>query len=295
MASVLFSNNASAALASSITSVSTVITVTTGAGAQFPAITGGNYFYATLTDSSNNLEIVKVTARSSDVLTVVRGQEGTTPRAYAAADKLELRVTTAALTEYVTLAIADAVSATKQALYPVGSVYTNSINATNPASLLGFGTWAAFGAGRVPVGFDSTNALFDSAEETGGSADANVVSHTHTYSATTGTESASHTHTAYVTDPGHGHTVWSDDNIQLGTMPGGTSGQRQISNGDLGGRANFYRAVANSTGITVANGTQSASHTHSVSGTTADANIGTSATNKNYQPYITVYMWKRTA
>ena len=97
MAALLFSNNASAALASSITTSSTTITVTTGAGAQFPGISSGNFFYATLTDSSNNLEIVKVTARASDVLTVVRAQEGTTARAYAAADKIELRVTAAGM------------------------------------------------------------------------------------------------------------------------------------------------------------------------------------------------------
>jgi hypothetical protein len=65
-------------------------------------------------------------------------------------------------------------------LFPVGSIYTNATNATNPGTLLGFGTWTAFGAGRVMVGFDAGNALFDTAEETGGSADAITVSHTHT-------------------------------------------------------------------------------------------------------------------
>lgn len=104
MPSVLFSNNASASLASSITTSSTAITLTTGAGAQFPAISGGNYFYATLTDSSNNLEIVKVTARATDVLTVVRAQEGTTARAYAATDKIELRVTAAVMNSVAQLA-----------------------------------------------------------------------------------------------------------------------------------------------------------------------------------------------
>lgn len=104
MPSVLFSNNASGALASSITSAATTITLTTGAGAQFPAISGSNYFYATLTDSSNNLEIVKVTARATDVLTVVRAQEGTTARAYSAADKLELRVTAAVMNSLPQLA-----------------------------------------------------------------------------------------------------------------------------------------------------------------------------------------------
>jgi hypothetical protein len=94
---VLFTNNASATLASSITNVATVVNLTTGQGALFPALSGANYFYATLTDSSNNIEVVKVTARTSDALTVVRGQEGTTARAYNAADKLEIRVTAAGL------------------------------------------------------------------------------------------------------------------------------------------------------------------------------------------------------
>lgn len=104
MPSVLFSNNASGALASSITTSATTITLTTGGGAQFPGIAAGNYFYATLTDSSNNLEIVKVTARASDVLTVVRAQEGTPARAYAAADKIELRVTAAVMNSLPQLA-----------------------------------------------------------------------------------------------------------------------------------------------------------------------------------------------
>jgi hypothetical protein len=110
---ILFSNNASGALASSITTAATTITLTTGAGAQFPAISGGNYFYATLTDASNNLEIVKVTARASDVLTVVRAQEGTIARAYAAADKLELRVTAVVMESLVQVTGDQAISGTK--------------------------------------------------------------------------------------------------------------------------------------------------------------------------------------
>jgi microcystin-dependent protein len=128
---------------------------------------------------------------------------------------------------------------------------------------LGFGTWVAFGAGRVPVGFDSGNPLFDTAEETGGSANATVVSHDHTYSATTGNQSANHT-----------HSPTSGNFLVTGTSPYALS---------LGSEV----AVASSTG------TQSADHTHNVSGTTAST--GSSGTNANYQPYITVYMWKRTA
>jgi hypothetical protein len=94
---VKFSNNASGTLASSITTASTTLTLTTGQGALFPSLASGEYFYATLVDSSNNLEIIKVTARSTDVFTVVRAQDNTTARAFIGGDRLELRPTAAAL------------------------------------------------------------------------------------------------------------------------------------------------------------------------------------------------------
>jgi len=161
--------------------------------------------------------------------------------------------TTIATTAFVQAAIA--------LLYPVGSVYTNATVSTNPATLLGFGTWTAFGAGRVMVGFDSSNALFDAAEETGGSANAIVVSHTHTATTTS-------------TDSGHSH--------------GSTVGSGFISNGgseQLAGGNNLNFGRPNTT----------ATATASISSTTTVASAGSSGTNANYQPYITVYAWKRTA
>lgn len=53
-------------------------------------------------------------------------------------------------------------------IYPIGSIYTNATDNTNPGSLLGFGTWVAFAQGRVPVGINGSDADFDTAEETGG-------------------------------------------------------------------------------------------------------------------------------
>ena len=160
-------------------------------------------------------------------------------------------------------AIAAAVAAAKSALYPVGSIYTNAANATNPATLLGFGTWTAFGAGRVLVGLNAADPLFDTAEETGGSKDSVVVSHTHT---------------ATVSDPGHTHTLTSgtaNTNSDVGTLIGSTGviGGYSGSNG----QASSFVSTA-TTGITVSNST-----------------TGSSGTNANLQPYITVYMWKRTA
>ena len=145
-------------------------------------------------------------------------------------------------------------------LYPVGSVYTNASVSTNPGTLLGFGTWTAFGAGRVPVGFDSSNALFDSAEETGGSADAITVSHTHT---------------ATSTDSGHTHTTtWN--NINDFTQGSLSPGAEQSPDDTQG----TFNIATNSSTANI---------------TTTVASAGSSGTNANYQPYITVYMWKRTA
>jgi hypothetical protein len=94
---VKFTNNASGTLASSITTSSTTITLTTGQGAQFPSLAAGEFFFATLVDSSNNLEIVKVTGRATDVLTIVRAQDNTSARAFVGGDRFELRPVAAAL------------------------------------------------------------------------------------------------------------------------------------------------------------------------------------------------------
>ena len=72
-----------------------------------------------------------------------------------------------------------------ETVYPVGSIYINAAVATNPATLLGFGTWVAFGAGRVIVGLNASDSDFDTAQETGGAKThtltvAEIPSHTHT-------------------------------------------------------------------------------------------------------------------
>jgi hypothetical protein len=150
-----------------------------------------------------------------------------------------------------------------QAVYPVGSIYINAGVTTNPATLLGFGTWVAFAAGRVMVGLNGADPLFDALEETGGSKDATLVSHSHTFSGTT----------SGVGNHQHGATVYSG----LPTSPDGARFQMTDS--------------VNVRGTAETNG--SGAHDHTYSGTTSTQ--GSSATNANLQPYITVAMWKRTA
>lgn len=94
---IQFGNNAYGTLSQAYATTATSIVLTTGHGARFPTLTGSQYFFATLLDTSNNLEIIKVTARTNDTLTVVRAQEGTTARAFSTNDRIELRVTAGGL------------------------------------------------------------------------------------------------------------------------------------------------------------------------------------------------------
>ena len=127
-------------------------------------------------------------------------------------------------------------------VYPVGSIYINASDGTNPGTLLGFGTWVAFGAGRVPVGIDATQTEFDTAGETGGAK----------------------THTLTLSEiPSHRHEVGSKDS----------------SAGD-GGAFNeeFVEQYGDTTnGPAVPTSYQGGGSAHN-----------------NLQPYIVVYMWKRT-
>lgn len=106
----LFANNATGYLDSSISNSATSITLVTGQGSAFPNPTGGDYFFLTLTDSSNNLEIVKVTARSSDTFTIVRAQQGTSATPFPSGSEAELRVTKSNLDNFTQLSGAQTVS-----------------------------------------------------------------------------------------------------------------------------------------------------------------------------------------
>lgn len=96
-----YANNAKTTLNGAITNVATSIVVTDGS--VFPTLGGGDYFYMTFEDSSLNREIVKVTARSTNTLTVTRAQNGTSARAFSSGDKAEGRVVTGILDDLAAL------------------------------------------------------------------------------------------------------------------------------------------------------------------------------------------------
>ena len=208
--------------------------------------------------SGNALKIVKGTEIDTEFNNIATAVATKADLASPTFTGTPLAPTASAGTNTTQLATTAFVQSALSALYPVGAIYINATSSTNPATSLGFGTWTAFGAGRVMVGFDSGNALFDTAEETGGSADAITVTHTHT---------------ATVTDPTHTHSATNGNNLtaRTGVTGGATSAWFADSSGTP-------TTTAASTGISVSN-----------------SSTGSSGTNANYQPYITVYMWKRTA
>ena len=159
--------------------------------------------------------------------------------------------TQVATTEFVTTAVANAEA------FPVGSVFI-SVVSTDPATLLGYGTWSAFAQGKMLVGIDSGDTDFDTVEETGGSK-------THTL-----TESEMPSHTHFV--------------VKDGTVPesGSITSTNTISEISTQGGSTYQSYALRP----AASGTADNGLTSETGGDTAHDIMN---------PYIVTYMWKRTA
>lgn len=148
-------------------------------------------------------------------------------------------------------------------IYPVGSIYM-SVNNTNPGTLFG-GTWEAWGSGKVPVGVDNSDTDFASAEKTGGEK---------THKLTT-SEIPAHTH-------GSKSLTGSFYNVASQSSSTTVTGTGICS---VGGSEGHGYAVNSKT----ANDRMDINATHEHS------SVGGEKAHNNLQPYITCYMWKRTA
>lgn len=215
--------------------------------------------------------------------------------------------------------IKNLISQEDQKKYPIGKLEFN-VSGANPNTYLGFGTWELWGSGKVPVGVDPTDTDYDTPELTGGSktrslSTTNIPAHTHTVGSHTHSIN-SHSHTT----PSHAHT-WS------GTTGGGGAHQHSVTGYPAAG-GTAYRLTGGVSGAS--NGAWGTSqgnillgwaeyigdHTHYYSGTTSSNNGGNtggaslttnsagSATTSSVgsgtafsieQPFITCYIWKRTA
>ena len=98
---VILKNNSVSTITTAISASDVGLAVAAGTGSLFPALGAEDYFYATLVSTSGENEIVKVTARVSDTMTIVRAQEGSTAQSFAAGSRIESRVTAASVVDTV--------------------------------------------------------------------------------------------------------------------------------------------------------------------------------------------------
>jgi microcystin-dependent protein len=167
-------------------------------------------------------------------------------------------------------------------VYPIGSIFM-SVLSTSPSTLFG-GTWVAFAPGRVLVGFNSGETEFNTSEKTGGAK-------THTLSSN---EMPVHTHVQnshnHTQDP-HNHTQNPHSHrARYGSYFRPTSGtvvHLPQSTGDLWKDLDTWNESTTATNNAATATNQAA--------TAVNQNAGGGAAHNNLQPYITVYMWKRTA
>ena len=139
--------------------------------------------------------------------------------------------------------------------FPVGSIFI-AVVATNPATLLGYGTWAAYAAGRVLVGIDAGQTEFDTVRETGGAkthtlVEAEIPAHTHVQDA-------------------HSHVIG------------------QVRDATTGGATTNIAKTADTSSTA---GTSTSTNTS----VAVNQSTGGDGAHNNLQPYIVVYMWERTA
>lgn len=94
---VILKNNATSTITTAISASDVGLAVAAGTGSLFPTLGAGDYFYATLVSSGGTYEVIKVTARVGDTMTIMRAQEGTTAQSFASGSRIEARVTAASI------------------------------------------------------------------------------------------------------------------------------------------------------------------------------------------------------
>ena len=252
----------------------TTLVVETGDGSLFPDPSSSGEYNVVIypngeQPTSSNAEIVRVTARTSDTMTITRQQESTTARAIAEGDIVMLAITakmvsdlstaiTGVVTETGTQTLTNktidagdnTLSGLLDLFYPVGTIYETTSTDLDTTTKMGNhfgGTWEAYGSGRVLVA-KSADTEFDTIGETGGAK----------------------THT---------HTLSSSAYAKLFPSTDGYTSMKRIS-------SDSYNTTHRISG-TVATDTQSINLGTELGGTTESGS--------SLQPYIVVFRYRRTA
>ncbi len=172
--------------------------------------------------------------------------------------------------------------------YPVGSIYM-SVNNVNPGTIFG-GTWERWGNGKAVIGVDENDGNFNTVGKTGG---VKVVNLNHSHSVNGHVHSTGNHVITVAEMPGHTHKLAGDGSAVI--IGGSVYNSTLHDNGFNAYSGGWWNHTNKSTGGIESTGGGSA-HNHGntgSAGSTTDAQLSTAV--NNMPPYITCYMWKRTA
>lgn len=238
---------------------------------------------ATTTSSATRLQVDgAVKAYSFNGITGISDSSATNTSSIAASSKLTYTLNKSLTTLNTSL------KNIGTTLFPVGSIFITTVN-KNPGTFIG-GTWAAWGSGRVPVGINTADTNFNTVEKTGGAS-----THSHTVN--------SHTHIT----PSHRHAFtigWYDWYASAAGITAYSSSKAKFqtasdsgvfANSLYGGNISINGALTN--WATTNNPTiyKTAGDTTAVSAGNTGSSSPSTNSKSNLPPYITCYMWKRTA
>jgi len=322
---VLFANNATGRLASSVSLAQTTISLQSGQGARFPSPTGGDWFPITAIKASGAVEIMRCTSRSGDLLTVARAQEATTALEWSPGDRVELRITAGALAQFK----ADVTDQEQGYSIPAGLIakWSGSVlnipagwalcNGTNGTPdlrnrfVVGAGSTYSVGATGGADSVTLTAAQMPTHNHTASTATAGAHTHGgstgsnggHGHTASTGA-AGSHSHTATTSSAGsHGHSASTNSTgahshtylYGTSTGVGAAAGRRGTTTPNFGesvssAGAHSHTVTVNSSGAhthTLTTTTQ-ANHTHTVSVDTVANHIHTISSDGGHTHTMTV-------
>lgn len=175
-------------------------------------------------------------------------------------------------------------------LYPVGEILITRREG-NPSTWLGFGSWERYGAGRVLAGHDPADTDFNALDKTGGAkaitlSVGEIPGHTHSVGPFAASTSSAGEHYHFIASTGNGNPgspeLTTANHLRYYSTAGGSETRYGLAGEDSAPNRGRTTTVGN--------------HTHTISIEAANSgSVGGGSAHSNLQPYVVVFMWKRTA